>query len=247
MDGSSIGPTPRRVVEAAREHRLGGPVTTAAAHRLSPARILLGAGLWVVCWMAASLLLVVVRPPGWLAVPAVVLSVLLGLYAAGRRLTCGGTLHLYERGAVIDHPRRPVVALAWAHLLPCEHRKRLALGGGHRALTVRIGPRAVFTCTQEIADRLADVIAAMELPRARSVLATGGTLDYGAVQVTPDALVVERHTLPWAAVTGMQVDGPHLWIFSWSGAPVPLLRAGVAHQRTLMLLGAHLADAARRI
>jgi hypothetical protein len=172
--------------------------------------------------------------------------VLLGLYQGGRWLTSGGTLHLFERGAVLDHPRRPVEALAWPDLLPCEHPKRLAVGGEHRALTIRVGPRAAFTCTQEVADQLADVISAMEMPRARSALAAGHTLDYGTVQVTRGALVLERLVLPWAAIIGIRADGPTLWIFTGAGAPVQLRRGGVAHQRTLMLLGPQLAGAARR-
>jgi hypothetical protein len=247
MSGSTIGTTPPRVIQAARAHDLGGPVTSAQANRLSMPRVLGGFGVWVVLMVGMGQLAAAVRGPGWIFAVLIFLSVLVACYVAGRWMEAGGTLYLHERGAVVDHPRRPVEVLAWTDLLPCEHHRRLPVVGGHRALTIRVGPRAAFTCAEEVADRIADVIAAMEQPRASAVLAAGGTLDYGVVQVSREALVLPRFTLPWAAVTGMRAEQSVLLVFAGTGAPVSLRRDGVAHQRTLLRLGPRLADDARRI
>lgn len=246
MQESTIGVAPPRVVEAARAHDLGGPVTVAQANRLGRVRALAGFGVWLVVVVLISQLARVVDGPGWVFAVLVFLSVLVGLSIAGRWMGAGGTLYLHERGAVVDRPGRPVEVLAWTDLLPCEYHQRRPVVGGRPALSFRVGPRVVFTCTEEVADRLADVVAAMEQGRARAVLAAGGTLDYGIVQVTREALVLGRSTLPWAAVTGMQAEPSVLWVLAGRGAPVPLPRAGVAHQRTLMRLGPELADSARR-
>ncbi len=246
MQGSTTGVTPPRVGEAARTHDLGGPVTSAEANRLGRARALVGFGVWVAVIAGLGRVAHAVDVPGWVLAVLVFLSLLVGLAVAGRWMKAGGTLYLHERGAVVDRPGRPVEVLGWTDLLPCEHHQRRPVVGGRRALTFRVGPRVVFTCTEEVADRLADVVAAMEQARARAVLAAGGTLDYGIVQVTREALVLRRCTLPWAAVTGMRAEPSVLRVFAGSGGPVPLPRAGVAHQRTLLRLGPELADGARR-
>jgi hypothetical protein len=246
MQGSTVGVAAPRVAEAARTHDLGGPVTSARANRLGRARVVVGFGVWAaVTWVVAQVARVI-GLPGWTFAVLVLLWVLVGLAAAGRWMQAGGTLYLHERGAVVDRPGCPVEVLAWTDLLPCEHHRRRPVVGERRALTIRVGPRVVFTCIEEVADRLADVIAVVEHARARAVLAAGGTLDYGIVQVTRDALVLGRSTVPWAAVTGMRAEPAVLRVFAAGGGPVPLPRAGVAHQRTLLRLGPELADGARR-
>lgn len=236
---------PPQVAEAARAHGLGAPVTSEEARRRGPARCVAGPAMLLTCFVVIyGLTTIGVRSP-WIVLPVPLLSIITVLVVVECWIHSGGVLYLYERGAVIGGRRCAARVVPWTGMQPCEHVRPRRFGGALPALTIRVGPEAAFTCVGAAADRLADVIAALEQPRARALLAAAGTLDYGIAQITRDAIVLDRCTVPWAGVTGMWADQWTLQVFGRAGAPVLLLREGVAHQRTLLALGHELADRAR--
>jgi hypothetical protein len=156
---------PARVGEAASAHCLGAAVSAAEGDRRTLTRrwALRAVGVLVVLsaivldeWSGGSSPFAI-----WLAGALVFGSVLLVDRFGGRT---GVTLHLFERGAVLDRPRRAEVrVVALQDLAPTLRRQRTAHSGGRWVLTIRVADRAVFTCTGDEAVRFSDVIAAAVL------------------------------------------------------------------------------------
>jgi hypothetical protein len=156
---------PPRVGEAAAAHRLGAAVSAAEGDRRTITRrwALRAVGVLVVLslivlgkWSGGG------APfPVWPVAALVFGSVFLVDRFGGRT---GVTLHLFERGAVLDRSvRAGVRVVALQDLAPTLRRQGTAHSGGRWVLTVRVAERAVFTCTGDEAVRLSDVIAAAVL------------------------------------------------------------------------------------
>jgi hypothetical protein len=156
---------PPRIGEAASAHRLGAAVSAAEGDRRTLTRTWAPRAVGVLVVLSA---IVLDEWSGgsspfaiWLAGALVSGSVFLIDRFGGRT---GVTLYLFERGAVLDRPRRTearVVALQ--DLGPTLRRQRRMHSGGRWVLTIRVAERAVFTCTGDEAVRLSDVIAAAVL------------------------------------------------------------------------------------
>jgi hypothetical protein len=156
---------PPRVGGAASQHCLGAAVSVAEGDRRTFTRrwALRAVGVLVVL----SAIVLDDRSGGsspfaiWLAGALVFGSVFLIDRFGGRT---GVTLYLFERGAVLDRPRRAEVwVVALQDLGPTLRRQRTAHSGGRWVLTIRIAERAVFTCTGNEAVRLSDAVAAAVL------------------------------------------------------------------------------------
>jgi hypothetical protein len=193
-------PFPPPVGGAAAAFGLGGLVTSAEADNRTIYRrmALQAAGLTVLLGSLGILnRLDALGPVQLFLVMALVFGgVFLVERATGRP---GTTLYLFERGVVLDQ-RGQVQPLAWPQLAPYLQHQRMNNVGSRWVLTVKVADRAVFRCTGDEASRLAEVMSVIELARLRSVLAAGGTVDYGVLRVTREGLVFPRRTLPWAHV-----------------------------------------------
>jgi hypothetical protein len=241
---------PPPVAGAAAAHGLGGPVTRASTNRLTPTRSYLLFGTALMTSFLSSVAVYSLGLPTGLLGPIVLVAVLGCVARAGWLLVARQTLHLFERGAVIEN-RRPadLEVHPWTAMLPYERYQRRTPSRNsphHLVLTIKVAGRVVFSCADETAGRLADVISAVELSRARTLLAAGRPVDYGIVVVTPQVFRVGELSVPWTEVTGMQAGRDYLRLDRSAGLPVPLPRDRTPHQRTLIALGEQLSVGARR-
>jgi hypothetical protein len=250
MESWSSGSVPPPVGKAAAAHGLGGPVTRATTNRLTPTRSYLLFGTALLGSFLASVIIYLLRLPTGLLGPVVLVAVLGCAGWAGWLLVSRQTLHLFERGAVIENRGRADLDVhPWTAMLPYERyqtRTPDRRARHHLVLTIKVAGRVVFSCADDTAGRLADVISAVELARARALLAAGRPVDYGVLTLTPQALRVGELTVSWAEVTGMRAERTTIRVERSCGAVLPLFRDRTPHQRTVMALGAQLSAGARR-
>jgi hypothetical protein len=247
MEAWRTGPVPPAVGKAATARDLGGPVTRATATRLTRTRFRLGLAAFLATFVAFGQVVALVHPPKALAT-ALLVVVVLGFLIAGARLAgARQTLHLFERGAVIEHREGvDLQVVGWTEMLPYERYQQWVPGRGphHLVLTIRVAGKVVFSCADDTAGRLADVISAMELNRVRPLLAAGRPVEYGAMQITGEALRFPRLCIPWVEVTGARSERRTIRLLGAPGA-VPLFRDRTPHQRTLLALSEQLSAQAR--
>ncbi|MCO1655801.1 hypothetical protein [Pseudonocardia humida] len=248
---------PPQVVDAAAAHGLGALLTSARGSGLTPVVRMIGGvvALLVLPWLVLTgLMALQVAHP--VVVVAFVGVLLTGAAGAGALRAANPVLYLFEGGAVVSADRRRAIQVVpWAELVPIENERRGVPFGGASGPSITVldvhGPRGrVFRCEGREAVRLADVIASVELPRARAALRLGSPVRYGSLTLTPDALVVGPLPTPWADVTRLHAVDHHVVVGGvFDVGPVELLRVPrreVPHQRTLIALGEQLGVAARQ-
>jgi hypothetical protein len=247
MQSWEAGPVPPRVGRAAAAHGLGALVTTAEAKQPTARFLWVGYGVGLLLLLVFNAL--VGRFGGGSMALLVGFEVVVfgGVYLLGRWARSGVTLYLFERGAVVDRPRRSQTrAVAWTEMAAYEYYQRLpGDSNGRWVLTLKVAGKAVFTCAGDDAVRLADVVSAIELVRARALLAAGRPVDYGVMRITREALVFERLTVPWANVTGMRAGRWMVRVLGDTDHSVLLPRQAFPHLRTVLALGEQLAAEAR--
>lgn len=248
-------PVPPQVVEAAGKHRLGVLLTSARTSGLSPAvQGMSGLALVVVIAYLVSMVGTALNLPGPVLTVLALVGILGGLVVVLLVRSRGRALYLFEGGAVVVRDGKHVLEVVpWAEMVPVEVDQRRI---GHQtrnivaALTISGARGKVFACIDEVAVRLADVIASVEAGRAWAALRAGRSVVYGPLTLTPTDLVVSGTAVPWAHVTQFRCG--ELWFVVRGAGPVgaPELarvpRATVPHQRTVIALGERMGAEARQ-
>lgn len=163
-------PVPPRVGSAATARQLGRLRKTVSAVQLGWPRILVGTVAWVGSLLSLGAVYIAITFGGDLLLTVALALLFVGLFVACRWLGPRTTLYLFERGAVVDHPRCATAeAFGWTDLTTSESYRVLpGSDPRRRALSVEAAGRTVFTGMGLARVRLADALAAMEPARTQA-------------------------------------------------------------------------------
>ncbi|MFJ6216501.1 hypothetical protein ACIQGZ_24705 [Streptomyces sp. NPDC092296] len=236
---------PAEVRDLAARQGLGGFLRTESAPRF-PA----SCGSLLLCVALAGpgigLLLAgraVPRAIGAVLLLAAVALVVLGIRRDGREEPRTARLHCYEQGSILARPEQGLEVHLWQEVLPYEwvETGQGSQGGArdHHRLQLRTAAgRELFRFAEYDVDRVADLVAAVELPRAGERIDRGEAVGYGRFTLTGSALTVDGDSHPWERVHSVEPGRSTVEVFL-RGRVRPVVAVPAAetpHLRTLLAL-----------